>query len=239
MTERSTSQRDQHAWDVTPNQAIGIQKTLRREVVTENRLGRVEAVAGVDVGFPDRQTARAAVVVLSFPELRPLDCAVAEVPVAFPYIPGLLAFREVPAVLEAVEKLQVWPDLFIFDAQGIAHPRRLGLASHAGLLLDRPSIGCAKSRLIGRYVEPGPARGDRSPLSDGDEQIGAVLRTRSRVKPVYVSIGHRIDLDTAVRYVLDCTPKYRLPETTRYAHRLAGGDEIDVEREQQLSRLKI
>jgi deoxyribonuclease V len=193
----------------------------------------VNTVAGVDVGFPDRETARAAIVVLSFPDLRPLAYAVAEVKAEFPYIPGLLAFREVPAVLAAVEKLRDLPDLFVFDAQGLAHPRRLGLASHAGLLLDRPSIGCAKSRLIGAYVEPGLERGDTSPLMDGGKRIGAVVRTRARVKPVYVSVGHKVDLDTAVRYVLDCAPNYRLPETTRYAHRVASGEEIDLDKESQ------
>ena len=218
-----------HPWNVTPEVALAIQNDLRRHVVSDNRLGTVKTVAGVDVGFPDRQTARAAVVVLSFPGLRPLDFAVAEVRVTFPYIPGLLAFREVPAVLATVEKLRVVPDLFIFDAQGLAHPRRLGLASHAGLLLDCPSVGCAKSRLIGTYVEPGPERGDRTPLSDGGEQIGAVVRTRRRTNPVFVSIGHKVDLGTATRLVLECALKYRLPETTRYAHRAAAGDKIDLD----------
>jgi deoxyribonuclease V len=226
--------RYQHAWDVTPEEAMAIQQELRDRVVTENQLGPVHTVAGVDVGFPDRQTARAAVVVLFFPELEPLDVAVAEVPVEFPYVPGLLAFREVPAVLAAVKKLKVLPDLFIFDAQGLAHPRRLGLASHVGLLLDWPSVGCAKSRLTGTYVEPGDERGDWSPLLEGEERIGAVLRTRSGVRPVYVSIGHKVDLDTAIRYVLASAPKYRLPETTRYAHRVAGGDSLDQGTEVQL-----
>jgi deoxyribonuclease V len=221
--------RYQHSWDVSHDQAVAIQNELRRHVVTENRLGSVDTVAGVDVGFPDPQTARAAVVVLRFPELKPLDYAVAEVPVTFPYIPGLLSFRETPAVLTTVEKLQVLPDLFIFDAQGLAHPRRLGLASHVGLLLNWSSIGCAKSRLTGEYVEPGPERGDWSPLIDGGECIGAVVRTRPGVKPVYVSVGHKVDLQTAVRYVLRCAPKYRLPETTRYAHRVAGGERIDID----------
>ena len=229
MSRIAINERLMHAWNVTPEEAIAIQSELRPHIVTENRLGPVKTVAGVDVGFPDRHTARAAVVALSFPGLTPLDYAVAEVPVAFPYIPGLLAFREVPAVLAALEELQVTPDLFIFDAQGLAHPRRLGLASHAGLLLDWPSVGCAKSRLIGAYVEPGLERGDTSPLLDGHEQIGTVVRTRAGVKPVFVSIGHKTDLDTAVRFVLDCAPRYRLPETTRYAHRVAGGDEIDLD----------
>lgn len=225
----------QHPWDLSPKQAIAIQNELRGQVVTEDQLGPVNTVAGVDVGFPDRQTARAAVVVLSFPELKPLDYAVAQAPVKFPYIPGLLAFREIPVALAAIEKVRVSPDLFIFDAHGLAHPRRLGLASHAGLLIDQPSIGCAKSRLTGQHAEPGPERGETLPLMDGDEQIGAVVRTRKGVKPVYVSIGHRVGLATAVRYVLACAPKYRLPETTRYAHRVAGGDKISLDKGQQLS----
>lgn len=231
------NKRYQHPWNVTPDEALAIQNDLRRHVVNENRLGIVKTVAGVDVGFPDRQTARAAVVVLSFPELRPLDFAVAEVQVTFPYIPGLLAFREVPAVLATVEKLRVVPDLFIFDAQGLAHPRRLGLACHAGLLIDCPSIGCAKSRLIGTHLEPGPERGDRTSLSDGGEQIGAVVRTRRRTNPVFVSIGHKVDLCTATKLVLECAPKYRLPETTRYAHRAAAGDNIDLDLTEPLARV--
>jgi deoxyribonuclease V len=218
------NERYSHKWDVSAEEAIAIQRKLRRHLVTENRLGAVHRVAGVDVGFPDRHVARAAIVVLTFPELRLLDYALAEMPVGFPYIPGLLAFREVPAVLAAVKQLRVKPDLFIFDAHGLAHPRRLGLASHAGLLLDLPSVGCAKSRLIGEYVEPGLERKACSALLDNGEQIGAVVRTRSGVKPVFVSIGHGVDLATAVRYVLDCAPKYRLPETTRCAHRVASGE---------------
>jgi deoxyribonuclease V len=234
MSGFSLNERLLHDWNVTPEEAIAIQRDLQHRVVTENRLGVVRAVAGVDVGFPGRHIARAAIVVLQFPELRPVDFAVAEVPATFPYIPGLLAFREVPVVLAAVKKLQIVPDLVIFDAHGLAHPRRMGLASHAGLLLDWPSIGCAKSRLVGNYVEPGPERGSCSSLMDGGEQIGIVLRTRNEVRPVYVSIGHKVDLDTAVRYVLDCAPKYRLPETTRYAHRVAGGEKPYLDDGRQL-----
>ncbi len=233
----TVSERFSHSWQITPEEAIAIQHRLQPHIITENQTGQVNTVAGVDVAFPDRDTARAAVVVLRFPELTPIDGVVAELPVAFPYIPGLLAFREVPVVLAAVKKLQCSPDLFIFDAQGLAHPRRLGLASHAGLLLDIPSIGCAKSRLIGEYVKPGSERGSGSPLMDGNEQIGVALRTRTGVKPVFVSIGHKIDLDTAVRYVLDCAPNYRLPETTRYAHRIAGGEELKLDRGEQLRLL--
>ncbi len=228
LAETRTNKPVGHAWNVTLDQAVAIQNDLAGRIVTENRLGPVGTVAGVDVGFPNPHTAHAAVVVLRFPTLEPLDYAVAETPVTFPYIPGLLAFREMPALLAAVQRLRLSPDLFIFDAQGLAHPRRLGLASHAGLLLDRPSIGCAKSRLVGSYVEPGPARGDWSLLMDGGERIGAVLRTRPGVKPVFVSVGHQVDLETAIFYVLACAPTTRLPETTRLAHQLAGGHAPDL-----------
>ena len=218
-----------HEWHVSPAEARAIQGRLRQHVVTENRLGPVSTVAGVDVGFPARGVARAAIVVLAFPELRPVEQAVAETKVGFPYIPGLLAFREVPAVLAAVEKLKIVPDLFLFDAHGLAHPRRLGLASHAGLLLDRPSIGCAKSCLVGEYDEPARERGSVSVLTDGGQLVGMVVRTRTDVKPLFVSIGHRVDLEVAVRYVLDCAPRYRLPETTRLAHRVAGSAALDCD----------
>jgi deoxyribonuclease V len=218
-----------HEWNVSATEARALQRQLQRYVVTENCLGPVSTVAGVDVSFPGRLTARAAIVVLTFPDLRPVDHAIAETEVAFPYIPGLLAFREVPAVLAAVTKLQTVPDLFLFDAHGLAHPRRLGLASHAGVLLDWPSIGCAKSRLVGEYIEPARERGSMSVLSESGQPIGMVVRTRTGVKPVFVSVGHRVDLAVAVRYVLDCALKYRLPETTRWAHRVAGGAKLNYD----------
>ncbi|MCL7454196.1 MAG: endonuclease V, partial [Anaerolineae bacterium] len=149
-------------------------------------------------------------------------------PVTFPYVPGLLTFREGPSVVKALEELDTWPDLLIFDGHGLAHPRRIGLASHMGVILDRPSIGCAKSRLVGEHGEPDDDAGNWTPLRDGQEVIGAVVRTRAKVKPVFVSIGHRIDLNTAVDFVLRCTRGYRLPETTRYAHRLAGGAQLHI-----------
>ena len=226
MLDSNLCDRYLHPWNVKHAEAVAIQEELRHNVIKVNCVGPVNTVAGVDVGFPERHVARAAIVVLRFPDLEPLDSAVAEVALEFPYIPGLLAFREVPAVLAAVAKLSVQPDVFIFDGHGLAHQRRFGLACHAGLLLDRPSIGCAKSRLIGDFVEPGTERGATSPLMADGKIVGAVLRTRAGVKPVYVSIGHRVDLDTAVRFVLDCAPKYRLPETTRYAHRVASGANV-------------
>jgi len=180
-------------------------------------------MAGIDVSIK-KDMARAAVVVLGYPSLEPLDVALAEAPVSFPYIPGLLTFREGPVVLAALAHLRVEPDLLIFDGQGTAHPRRLGIAAHIGVLVDQPSIGCAKSRLWGKHKDPGPEKGDYALLYDDEQVIGAVVRTRTGVKPVYVSVGHRIELTRAIEYVLGCCKRFRLPETTRLAHRLAGGE---------------
>jgi deoxyribonuclease V len=212
-----------HAWDLSVVEAQALQSQLAAKVVAKTTFdpGSVKAVAGVDVSF--REVARAAVVVLDFPSLQPLDYAVAETAITFPYVPGLLTFREGPCVLKALERLRSWPDLFIFDGHGLAHPRRLGLASHMGVILDHPSIGCAKSRLSGEHNQPGDAVGDWTPLWEKGETIGAVVRSRRGVKPLYVSIGHRVDLTTAIDVVLRSLGRYRLPETTRHAHRLAGG----------------
>jgi deoxyribonuclease V len=214
--------RQPHGWDVTPKEAIALQEQLRQQVRLRADLGPVRRVAGVDVGFREGQ-ARAAVVILSFPELEVVERARAEVPVTFPYVPGLLSFREGPAVLAAFQRLTLQPDLVLFDGQGLAHPRRLGLACHMGLLLDLPSIGCAKSRLCGTHEELGPEKGEWVPLFDGDEVIGAVVRSRTGTRPLYVSPGHRVDLETSIHYVLACCTRYRLPETTRWAHRLSSG----------------
>lgn len=212
-----------HPWKVEPAEAMKIQQQLRAKVSKESTLTTVQTVAGVDVGF-EGGIARAAVVVLKYPELVPIAQSVAELEVQFPYIPGLLSFREAPPVLAAFKELQTEPDLVIFDGQGLAHPRRMGLASHLGVIVDMPSIGCAKSRLCGAYEEPDPERGSYTYLFDEGEIIGAVVRTRTDVKPLYVSIGHRIDLETAIEYVLNCCRGYKLPETTRYAHRAAAGE---------------
>lgn len=211
-----------HSWDVTPAEAIAIQGRLRSDVIREDALGAVHLVAGVDVGFEAGGTVtRAAVAVLRFPDLRLHESAVVRRSTTFPYIPGLLSFREVPAILDAMAKLSSRPDLLICDGQGLAHPRRFGLACHLGLLCDVPAIGVAKTRLIGAHDAVAPEKGSRQPLFDKGEVIGAVLRTRDQVRPVYVSLGHRISLETAVSYVLRCTTRYRLPETTRLAHKLA------------------
>lgn len=213
-----------HSWDVTPSEAIAIQRRLREALQCEDRFGAVARVAGVDVGFPKGgQITRAAVAVLTFPTLALCDTAVAELPTRFPYIPGLLSFREVPAVLEALSRLGEPPDLLLCDGQGFAHPRRLGIACHLGLLTGIPAIGVAKTRLTGTHDQVPPERGAWVPLHHGEEVIGAVLRTRAGVKPLYVSPGHRIGLNSAVHYVMACTTRYRLPETTRFAHRLASG----------------
>ena len=216
-----------HSWDVTPEKARRLQNGLRTQVVKTDRFGKINTVAGVDIGFK-KDIARASVVVLSFPGLQVIDSVVTESPVRFPYVPGLLSFREIPPLLTAFTQLQTEPDLVIVDGQGIAHPRRFGLASHLGLILDRPTIGCAKSRLWGRYEEPETEHGSYTYLMDKDEVIGVVVRTRRNVKVVYVSIGHRISLDSARTLTLACCRGYRLPETTRYAHNAASGKEYLV-----------
>jgi deoxyribonuclease V len=211
-----------HRWDLSVEEARALQPTLAENVLDRTSFdpATVKTVAGVDVGFRSG-VAHAAVVVLSYPDLRPLDQAIGRAPVTFPYVPGLLTFREGPSVLDALGRLSTWPDLLIFDGHGVAHPRRIGLAAHMGVILNHPSIGCAKSRLIGTHDEPGGTVGDWVPLIDQEEIIGAVVRTRARVKPLFVSIGHRVDLTTAIAVVLRCTRGYRLPETTRLAHKLA------------------
>jgi deoxyribonuclease V len=211
-----------HAWEVTPKEAIAIQQTLRGEVVREDEVREVQYVAGVDVGFEEGFTiTRAAVAILRFPELTLHEQAIARRATSFPYVPGLLSFREIPAVLDALEQLAQLPDLLLCDGQGIAHPRRLGIASHLGVLTGLPAIGVGKSRLTGYHAAVPDERGAWQPLKDRGEVVGAALRTRVGTKPLFISIGHRISLETAIEYVMRCTTRYRLPETTRWAHRLA------------------
>jgi deoxyribonuclease V len=212
-----------HPWDPSIEEARALQPKLAEKVLDQTTFdpATLETVAGVDVSYRNK-IAHAAVVVLSYPDLRPVDRAVSRTPAVFPYVPGLLTFREGPSVLQALERLTIWPDLLMFDGHGVAHPRRIGLAAHIGVILDHPSIGCAKSRLIGTHDEPGSDVGDWVPLTDKGEIIGAVVRTRAKVKPLFVSTGHRVDLATAIAVVLTCTRGYRLPETTRLAHKLAG-----------------
>jgi len=204
-------------WDVSPAEAVAIQLRLAPLVVRRNEVGQVRRVAGTDVGFVGENT-RAAAVVLSYPEMDVLDVSVVMQPTRFPYVPGLLSFREAPAILAACERLKVDPDLLIVDGQGIAHPRRLGIASHVGLCLDKPTIGCAKSLLVGRHRPVGEEVGSTADVVDRGEVIGAAVRTKRGVKPVYVSIGNKIDLPTAVICTLSDCRGYRLPEPQRRAH---------------------
>jgi deoxyribonuclease V len=211
-----------HDWTLSPEEAIALQQRLKSEIVTTDQFDEVKRVAGIDVGFEDEgQTTRAAVVVLSFPELQLQEQAIARRPTTFPYIPGLLSFREVPAVLEALETLKQIPDLLLCDGQGTAHPRRFGIACHIGLLTNLPAIGVGKSLLVGSHATVPDEKGGWVPLLHKGETIGAVVRTRVGTKPLYISPGHRISLETAIAYVMRCTTKYRLPETTRFAHKLA------------------
>lgn len=213
-----------HPWSLTPTEAIALQKRLASQVISEGRLEQPRYVAGVDVGFEDNnRITRAAVAVLSYPQLDLVDQGIARRPTCFPYIPGLLSFREIPAILDALARLSIEPEVLLCDGQGLAHPRRLGIACHLGLITGLTSIGVGKTRLVGRYEEPGPEKGDWSPLLDKGECIGAVLRSRSGIKPIYISIGHRIDLSSAIELVMGCVTRYKLPETTRWAHRLASG----------------
>lgn len=203
---------------------IELQRRLAGKVIlTDDLPARITTVAGVDAAFPrGRGVTRAAVVLMSFPALKIIERAVVEVPTTLPYIPGLLSFRELPAVLGALERVSAVPDLVLCDGQGLAHPRRFGIACHLGVETGLPAVGVAKSRLCGAAEEPGSSKGDRSVLIDRDETIGMVVRTRDRVRPVYVSSGHRVGLDTAVELVLACCSRYRLPEPIRMADRLAG-----------------
>lgn len=204
--------------------ARAVQEALAATVVRSDDLGPVRSVAGVDVGIEKGSgSMRAAIAVLSFPDLSLQTHALGRGPAPFPYIPGYLSFRELPVVLQALDALTVVPDLLLCDGQGLAHPRRFGLACHLGVLTGLPTIGVAKSRLIGTHAELPAEKGSWVPLLHRDEIVGAVVRTRTNVSPVYVSTGHRVSLDTAIDYVLRCTTRYRLPETTRWAHRLASG----------------
>jgi deoxyribonuclease V len=209
-----------HRWDVAPEEAIAIQMSLAERVSLTPDLGEVRVVAGVDTSTPG--VARCAVVLLSYPELEVLEVSRAEKPLVFPYVPGLLSFREGPAILAAFDKLSRMPDLAYFDGQGLAHPRKIGIASHMGVLLDLPTIGVAKSPLAVRGEEPGPEPGSWTPWRNRKgEVLAAAVRTKPRTKPLYISSGHRIDLATSLEYVLEACRGYRLPEPTRQAHNAA------------------
>jgi len=215
----------EHSWALSPKDAVILQRELSAHVLSEDAfLLPLRTVAGVDVGFEaGGKVTRAAVAVLSFPEACLLDEAVVRRPTAFPYVPGLLSFREAPAILDALDRLRELPDLVLVDGQGYAHPRRFGIACHLGVMTDLPTIGVGKTRLVGQFSEVPDRRGEWSSLNDEGEIVGAVLRTRQAVKPVFVSVGHRISLETAIQFVLRCCLRYRLPEAIRQAHRLASG----------------
>jgi deoxyribonuclease V len=221
--------RELHQWDLTPAEAIALQKELAPQVIRQGDPGDVRLVAAADIAFVERTRgwaagiARAAVVVMSYPELELVEHHVIETPVSFPYVPGLLSFREIPALALAFGRLSREPDLLLVDGQGVAHPRRLGIASHVGLLAGIPTIGCAKSRLCGEAAEPSAQRGSMTELTDGGEVIGLVVRTKDRVKPLYVSVGNLISLRQAAEWVLRLAPTHRLPEPIRLADHLSKG----------------
>ena len=214
-----------HSWQVSTAEALDIQRRLARQVSRSSQVITPRFIAGVDISAEKAQgMATGAVVVLEYPELELVETQVVQGRPNFPYVPGLLSFRESPLTLAACEKLSITPDLILVDGQGIAHPRRLGLASHLGLLLNTPTIGCAKSLLCGHHEEPGFDASSYTEVVDKGETIGVALRTRPGVKPIYVSIGHKVDLETAIHWVLECCRGYRLPEPTRLAHLAAGGN---------------
>lgn len=212
-----------HDWNVTPQEAIALQKTLAAEVISDKPLdiASIKLVAGVDVSVKEN-VSQAAVVILTYPDLQVIETVLTQQPTPFPYIPGLLTYREGPVLEVAFAKLQNVPDVFIFDGMGIMHPRRIGIASHMGVWLQKPTIGCGKTYFLGTYDEPPQERGAWSLLHDTGQVIGGVLRTRQGVKPVYISPGHLADLPTSLDLVMRCTPKYRLPEPIRQAHNAAG-----------------
>jgi len=242
MENKPTKDARHHEWNVTPSRAREIQETLRERWVGEDRLPRIRLVAGLDASFVlvgsqalkkrpsrwgvlrDANRAIGCVVMYRYPEMEELQRAYAVLPLEFPYIPGLLSFREIPVLLAALAKLNRMPDLFYCDGQGYAHPRRLGIASHLGVLLDRPTIGCAKSLLIGTHGPLGEKAGSQEALLDekaGSERIGTVLRTRDEVRPIFVSQGHRVSLESAVRFTLQVCDGYRIPRPIRDADHFA------------------
>ena len=215
--------RELHPWNVSPREAVAIQRLLAGEVLRTGTLRGVRCVAGADISWDrDTNTGHAGVIVFDYPGLEEIERASVSGEAPFPYVPGLLSFREAPLLLKVFERLATEPDVIFIDGHGLAHPRRFGVASHLGLLLDKPTIGCGKSRLTGEYREPALKRGSPCALRDKGETIGSVLRTRDGVKPVFVSIGHRVSLTEAVRFTLSCSDGYRIPRPTRRADQFVG-----------------
>jgi len=206
-----------HSWEVTPEEAIQLQKELQKKISLKKSLNKIKKVAGADVSYYQNKMI-AGVIIFEFPNLKVIERQSFISPVNFPYIPGLLTFREGPILLEAFKRIKNEPDIILFDGQGIAHPRRMGMATHLGLFLDKPTIGCAKSKLSGNYKTLGEEKGSYSLLREGKEIIGAVIRTRKKVKPVFISPGNKIDLHNSIEIVLKCTDKYKLPVPVREAH---------------------
>ena len=210
-------------WDVTPQEAVRLQQAWRERVETQDRYGPLQYVAGADMAFdPETNIAFAGVIVYRLPELEEVERRMARRKLRFPYVPGLLSFREGPVLLAAFARLRVSPNVILIDGHGVAHPRRFGIACHLGLLLDCPTIGCAKSILVGEAVEPGAQAGSVAPLVDKGETVGMALRTRGQVRPIYVTIGHRVSLGSAVRIVAQCVDGFRIPKPTREADHWVG-----------------
>lgn len=209
-------------WPANAKEAIAIQQNLRNEVFLRDSFDRLELIAGIDVSYDIKSNLSRAIIVLMRPnELKPIHSLMATLPTIFPYVPGLLSFREIPVILEGLKALPKTPDLLMVDGQGVAHPRRLGIAAHLGVLMDIPVIGVAKSRLVGSYEELGSKKGDRSELSHKDEMIGTVLRSKERTLPLFISPGHRVSHHSAVQIVERCLTRYRLPEPTRIADKIS------------------
>jgi deoxyribonuclease V len=217
-----------HDWNVTTTQAVELQNQLASRVVFDQPIPyqQVKLVAGVDVSVRPNENglsiSQAAVAVVQLSTFKVVETVLATAPTSFPYIPGLLSFREGPVIIEALRKLRTVPDVFLFDGMGRAHPRRFGIACHMGLWLQKPTIGCGKSWLLGAYTEPGEARGSHSTIVDQGEVIGMALRTRSETKTMFISVGHLADLSSTMNLVMRCVSKFRLPEPIRAAHRAAG-----------------
>jgi deoxyribonuclease V len=220
-------------WNLTPREAMRLQESLREHVELQDRFGEIRFVAGADMAFdPETEVAFAGVIVYGFPGFEEVERRMARRQLRFPYIPGLLSFRESPVLLAAFARLRTEPDLILIDGQGRAHPRRFGIACHIGILLDKPTIGCAKSRLVGEHQEPGKKAGSTTPLMLEGERLGVVLRTRDDVRPIYVTTGHRVSLDSAVGLVKQCVDGFRIPKPTREADHYVR----DLRRAYQLSR---
>jgi deoxyribonuclease V len=211
-----------HSWNVSVEQAVRIQKVLKERIILKNSFSKVKTIGGGDVAYlRNGNLLFCAIVVLSFPDMEIFDTATADGKISFPYIPGLLGFREGPILIKTFQKLRLKPDVMIYDGQGIAHPRGMGLASHMGLWLDLPSIGCAKTPLLDEFISPGPLKGNFGWIRRKGKKVGAVLRTRENVKPLFVSPGHRVDLSTSIQLILETCKGYRFSEPLREAHQLS------------------